>query len=179
MYFTNCRAEPPATQSWCSRYSADNMPPSYDDCSVTEKGDMSSDEDDDETKGKASITDSSDDEVDKAGASSVNTSYNNYQYRGYNPYVQSGAVQQSWQNSFGRGRNQLSMYAYTDSEAESSLAPSTSHYRSTNGLLENSQQRNGVRIQPSHMGSLPIYPVLEHLYRNSPPLFKEYLMKIP
>lgn len=26
---------------------------------------------------------------------------------------------------------------------------------------------------------LPIYPVLEHLYRISPPLFKEYLMKIP
>jgi len=50
MYFTNCRAEPPRPSPGAVVYSADNMPPSYDDCSVTEKGDMSSDEDDDETK---------------------------------------------------------------------------------------------------------------------------------
>lgn len=79
-------------------------------------------------------TDSSDDDIDKTGASSVTPSYNNYQYGGgYNHYVQSGAVQQSWQNSFGRSRNPRNMYSYTDSEAESSIAPSTSHYRASNG----------------------------------------------
>lgn len=71
--------------------------------------------------------------MDKTGASSVTPSYNNYQYGGYNHYVSSGAVQQSWQNSFKRAKNggNRNMYSYTDSEAESTAAgPSTSNYYS-------------------------------------------------
>lgn len=92
------------------------------------------------------MTDSSDDEIDKGGASSVTPSYNNYQYSGYNPYVASGsAVQQQWQNSIGRGRNQPNMYAYTDSEAESSMAPSTSRHRANGVNPHHPHARNGSR----------------------------------
>jgi len=140
------RAEPPRPSPGAVLYS-DEAPPRYDDSSsVTEKGDLTSDEDDDDdTKGKMSGTDSSDDDIDKAGASSVAPSYNNYQYGGYNHYNQSQPVQQSWQNSFGRSRHPRNMYSYTDSEAESSVAPSTSHYRPSNGLRSHQPHTSSSR----------------------------------
>jgi len=101
-------------------------------------------------QGNVSGSDSSDDDVTKGG--SVTPSYNHYQYGGYNHYVSSGAVQQSWQNSYGRARSR-NMYSYTDSEAESSM-PSTSHYRQGLGLNQPSSSRQHLVLSsPDGPGS--------------------------
>lgn len=99
-------------------------------------------------------SDSSDDDIDKTGASSVTPSYNNYQYGGYNHYVNSGAVQQTWQNSF-RPRNGRNMYSYTDSEAESTVGPSTSQYRQNdyNHFTPASSRQHLVLSPPGTPGS--------------------------